>query len=70
MKTKKKKTNEGKIDTVLDKLDLFMRELREDRKSNSAKFAEMEKTINDTKAAQEEIKTEVNISERYHVGKT
>ncbi len=44
---------------MLDKLDLFMKELREDRKNNSERFTKMEKSIEETKIAQEEIKADV-----------
>jgi hypothetical protein len=59
VKTKKKKTGDSKIDTVLDKLDLFMRELREDRKSNDQKFEKIEASIKETKLDQEDIKKEI-----------
>jgi hypothetical protein len=59
VKNKKKKTGDSKIDTVLDKLDLFMRELREDRKSNDQKFEKLEASIKETKLEQEEMKKEI-----------
>jgi hypothetical protein len=57
--TKKKRTSDAKIDTVLDKLELFMKELREDRRTNDARFNEVEKKIDSTITSQEELKEEV-----------
>jgi hypothetical protein len=59
VRTKKKRSNEGKIDTVLDKLDLFLKEMREERKTNTEKFTKIETVLQETKASQEEIKEEV-----------
>ncbi len=59
VKSKRKRSNDGKIDTVLDKLDLFLREMREDRKANSQRFTHLETEIKETKTAQEEMKKEI-----------
>jgi hypothetical protein len=59
VKSKKKRTGEAKIDTVLDKLDLFMRELREDRKTNEQRFVGLESVIKETKSEQEEMKKDI-----------
>ncbi len=57
--SKKRKSNVAKIDTVLDKLDLFMKELREDRTKNSARFDQVENKLATTIVNQEELKKEI-----------
>ncbi len=59
IKTKRKRTGEAKIDTVIDKLDLFMRELREDRKTNDQRFLKIETAVEKNKECQEELRKEV-----------
>jgi hypothetical protein len=58
---KKRRSNTAKIDTVLDKLDLFMRELREDRTKNSARFDQVESKLASTIVNQEDLKKEIKV---------
>jgi hypothetical protein len=61
---KKRRSNGAKIESVLDKLDLFMRELREDRNKNTERFDHVESKIEAVVVGQEALKKEMkNIKE-------
>jgi hypothetical protein len=57
--SKKRKSNTAKIESVLDKLDLFMKELREDRGRNDARFEQVENKLSATVISHEDLKKEV-----------
>ncbi len=56
---KKRRSNGAKIENVLDKLDLFMKELREDRNKNSERFVQVEAKIEAVIVGQETLKKEM-----------
>jgi hypothetical protein len=58
-KPKKRRSNVAKIENVLDKLDLFMKELREDRGKNEARFEQVESKLTATIIGQEDLKKEI-----------
>ncbi len=59
--SKKRKSNGAKIENVLDKLDLFMKELREDRNRNSERFGQVEAKIEAVIVGQEALKEEIKM---------
>jgi hypothetical protein len=59
--SKKRKSNGAKIENVLDKLDLFMKELREDRSVNEGRFSQIEGKLEAAIVSQEELKKDVKM---------
>ncbi len=57
--SKKRRSNGAKIESVLDKLDLFMKELREDRSRNDGRFNQVEEKLENVIVNHEELKKEV-----------
>jgi hypothetical protein len=56
---KKRRSNVAKIENVLDKLDLFMKELRENRSKNEERFEQVESKLTTTIVGQEDLKKEI-----------
>jgi hypothetical protein len=59
--SKRRRSNGAKIENVLDKLDLFMKELREDRSRNEDRFTQIEGKLEAAIVNQEELKKDVKV---------
>jgi len=59
--SKKRRSNGAKIESVLDKLDLFMKELREDRSRNEGRFNQVEEKLDSVIVNHEELKKEIRV---------
>jgi hypothetical protein len=59
IRSRKKKTKDGKIDSVLDKLDLLVSRLDQDREATRDRFDRVESRLEETVLAQEILKKEI-----------
>jgi hypothetical protein len=59
VRSRKKKTKDGKIDSVLDKLDLLVSRLDQDREATRDRFDRVESKLEETVLSQEVLKKEI-----------